>query len=139
MGDFILAEGDKAIFDPAFGAAVVVVRPGDVKATGPATLGEKKLCVAGDEALVAVPGCVYTTASHSIPGQGTLKILALGGDQTAQKTSSGGKPVLLKGSKFQAKLEVQGPAKTPSGVPDPAPMHAGTGSFVTMNAKLQGT
>ena len=49
MPDFILLEGDKANFLPNFGAAVVVVRPGDLKGSGPATLTGKKICVDGDE------------------------------------------------------------------------------------------
>ena len=42
MADFILIDGDKAIFLPNFGVAVVVVRPGDLKGSGPATLDGKK-------------------------------------------------------------------------------------------------
>jgi hypothetical protein len=144
MGDFILREGDKAIFDPAFGVASVVVQPGDMKASGPATIQGKKLCVAGDEARLSVPGCMYTTATHPIPGQGTLKILALGGDQTAKKTDSGGKHVLLKGTTFQAKFEVQSPAQQPSPwggppIPDPVAMYLGIGRFITTNTLFQGS
>src|SRR5947208_1288818 len=107
MPDFILIEGDKAVFQPTFGAAAVVVRPGDLKGSGPATLDGKKLCVDGDEAKVEVPGCMYTTPQYSIPGTETLKIAALAGNQKAQKTETGGKPVLLKGGTFTAKFEVQ--------------------------------
>lgn len=143
MGDFILIEGDKAMFEPAFGAATVVVQPGNMQGSGPSTLSGKKVCVDGDEKKVAVAGCMYTTATHSIPGTGTLKIAGLGGDQKATKTNSGQKPVLLKGSKFQASFEVQNPAKQPppSGgppIPDPTPKYSGFGSFVTTNTLFQG-
>jgi len=143
MGDFILIHGDKANFLPNFGAAVVMVRPGDLKGSGPATLNGKKVCVDGDEKQVSVPGCVYMTPQYSIPGTGTLKIAALAGNQKAQKTSTGGKPVLLKGGNFTAKFEVQNPAKQPptgpgSPIPDATPQYSGSGMFVTTNAKFQG-
>jgi Contractile injection system spike tip protein len=144
MADFILIDGDKAIFLPNFGAAIVVVRPGDLKGSGPATLNGKTLCVDGDEKNVAVPGCVYVTPQYSIPGTGTLKIAALASDQKARKTSTGAKLVLLKGSNFTAKFEVQNPAKQPPPapgppIPDATPQYSGSGMFVTTNSKFQGT
>lgn len=142
MADFILIDGDKAIFLPNFGVAVVVVRPGDLKGSGPGTLNGKRLCVVGDETNVEVPGCVYMTPNYSIPGTGTLKIAALAGNQKAQKTNAGGKAVLLKGGNFTAKFEVQAPAKqpNPSGppIPDATPQYSGSGNFVTTNVKFQG-
>ncbi len=144
MPDFILVEGDKANFLPAFGAAVVVVKPGDLKGSGPATLTGKKLCVDGDEKNVSVPGCMYMTPQYSIPGTGTLKIAALAGNQKAQKTQTGGKAVLLKGGSFTAKFEVQSPAKQPPPgpgppIPDASPQYSGNGMFITTNMKFQGT
>ena len=144
MTDFILIDSDKAEFEQAFGAATVVVRPGILQASGPATHKGKKLCVEGDEASVSVAGCMYTTPVYSIPGTGTLKIDALAGDQVAQKTSTGGKLVLLKGSKFTAKFEVQSPAQQPppgpgAPIPDATPQYSGSGSFNTSNNKYQGT
>jgi hypothetical protein len=144
MGDFILREDDRAEFNPTFGAASVGVRPGYMKASGPATIEGKKLCVAGDEEHLSVPGCTYTTLAHTIPGQGTLKILALGVDQTAKKTRSGGKHVLLKGGTFKAKFEVNISAQQPdpSGGPpkyDTAGTYVGTGEFFTTNTLFQGS
>jgi Contractile injection system spike tip protein len=144
MSDLILIEGDKAMFLPTFGPAIVVVKPGDLKASGPATVNGKKVCVDGDETKVSVPGCVYMTPQYSIPGTGTLKISALAGNQKAKKTKSGNKPVLLKGERFSAKFEVQNPAKQPppgpgSPIPDPTPQYSGTGMFVSMNIKFTGT
>jgi len=144
MSDLILIEGDKAMFLPTFGPAIVVVKPGDLKASGPATVNGKKVCVDGDETKVSVPGCVYMTPQYSIPGTGTLKISALAGNQKAKKTKSGNKPVLLKGESFTAKFEVQSPAKQPppgpgSPIPDPTPQYSGTGMFVSMNIKFTGT
>lgn len=142
MADYVLIDGDQAEFQQAFGPATVVVQPGRLTASGPATFGgSKKLCVAGDETSVKVAGCSYTAGAFSTPGVGTLEILVLGGDQTAQKTSSGDKPVLLKGSTFTAKFTVSAPAQqqTAAGpVPDPMAMYTGTGKFVTTNSKFRG-
>lgn len=133
MSDFILTDGDTVQFEATFGVAVVTGAPGRLTGSGPATLQQKKVCVAGDETQVAVAG-TYTTAAHAIPGTGTLKISALGGDQKATKTNSGGKPILLKGGKFQAKFEVQIPAQQlPSNESDKTQIYEGTGQFITQN------
>lgn len=143
MLDFVLIEGDKAMFLPSFSPAVVVVQPGELKGSGPGTLNGKKICVDGDEKNVSVPGCTYMTPQYSIPGTGTLKIASLGGDQKASKTKTGGKPVLLKGSSFTAKFEVQSPAQQPppgpgSPIPDSTPQYSGSGMFITTNVKFKG-
>lgn len=142
MSDFILIDGDIVNFQPNFGAAIVVVRPGTFKGSGPATLNGKKICVDGDEKDVSVSGCIYTTPQYSIPGTGTLKIAALAGDQKARKTQTGGKAVLLKGGNFTAKFEVQNPAKqpnVPAPIPDATPEYPGNGTFITTNLKFQGS
>jgi len=141
MADYVLIDGDKAMFDPTFGAATVVVQPGTLTASGPATLSGKKLCVAGDEKSVSVPGCSYIAGAFSIPGTGTLEIASLAGDQTAQKTSTGSTKVMLVGSAFTASFSVQSPAQQPSApspVPDPSPKYSGTGRFLTTNVKIKG-
>lgn len=144
MSDFILMEGDKANFLPAFGPATVVVQPGTLQGSGEASLNGKKICIDGDEKNVEVPGCTYMTPVYSIPGVGTLKIAALGADQKAKKTNSNGKPVLLRGSSFTAKFEVQGPAQQPPPglgppVPDATPQYSGSGTFITTNTKWLGS
>ena len=144
MADFVLLENDIATFLPAFGAATVVVQPGTLKASGPATVNGSKICVDGDESKVQVPGCAYVAPPHTIPGTGTLKISALADDQKATKTNTGGKAVLLKGSQFDAKFEVQSPAQQPPPgpgppVPDAMTQYSGKGTFTTANSKLQAT
>lgn len=142
MADHVLIDGDQAVFLPMFGAAVVVVQPGKLAGSGPATVGGKAVCVDGDEGKVSVPGCAYMTPVYAVPGTGTLKIDALAGDQKAQHTQTGGKKVLLKGSMFTAKFEVQSPAQqpTPTGpVPDASPSYSGQGQFVTTNLKVTAT
>jgi hypothetical protein len=141
MSDYILIDGDKARFMPSFGAATVVVRPGTLTGSGPATLNGKKLCVAGDESSVSVKSCVYTTPSYPIPGTGTLEIESLTYGQTARKTRSGSTAVLLVGGSFKARFMVQNPAKKPTAagpVPDATPQYSGTGGFITTNRKFTG-
>jgi len=143
MSKSILVDGDSVVFLPNFGPAVVIPQPGTLQGSGPGTYRGKKICVEGDEKNVSVPGCVYLTPTHPIPGTGTLKIDALGSDQKATKTKTGGKAVLLKGGNFTAKFEVQSPAQqpNPSGppMPDTTPNYSGTGQFITTNVKFQGT
>ncbi len=142
MADFVLVSGDQALFNPTFGAATVVVRPGNLAGTGKAKAAGKPLCVDGDEKKVLVPGCTYMTPQYTIPGVGTLSIQSLGGDQKTSKTKCGGKPVLIKGSTFTAKLQVMTPAQQPppgpgSPIPDATPQYSGSGSFVTTNVKVK--
>jgi hypothetical protein len=140
--DYVLVDSDKAIFQPNFGAATVVVQPGKLQASGPAKLGQRKLCVAGDEQSVSVPGCSYTTPTHSIPGSGTLEISGLASDQQAQKANHGRKRLLLVGSQFTARFKVQQPAQQPTAsgpVPDATPLYSGRGRFSTSNGKLRVT
>jgi hypothetical protein len=143
-GDLVILDGDKVIFSPVFGAATVVVQPGTMTGAGPARFDGKMLCVDGDEQSVAVMGCTYMTAQYSIPGTGTLKIAALGANQRASNTRTGGKAVILKGGQFTAKFEVQAPAQQPptgpgSPVPDPTPQYSGYGMFQTTNTKFRRT
>ena len=141
MPDYILIDGDIVQFMPAFGAAVVTVQPGKLQGSGPATLNGKKVCVAGDETKVSVPGCPYISGAFSVPGVGTLKIMSLAPNQKALKTKSGKKPVLLKGANFIAQFQVATPAQMPppASTPDPAPLYpGGSGSFTTTNTKFKG-
>ncbi len=143
MGKPILIDGDSVLFMPTFGLATVMPQPGILKGSGPGTYKGKKICVDGDENKVSVPGCVYLTPTHPIPGTGTLKINALGDGQKATKTKTGGKAVLLKGGNFTAKFKVQSPAQqlNPPGppVPDTTLNYSGMGQFITTNVKFQGT
>ncbi|HEX2872359.1 MAG TPA: hypothetical protein VHP33_13920 [Polyangiaceae bacterium] len=142
MPDYVLIDGDQALFMPTFGAATVVVRPGSLRAGGAAQLEGKRWCVAGDEASVSVPGCMYMTPTHSIPGTGTLEIDSLASDQQSQQTTLGGAAVLLLGSSFTAKFSVQSPAQQPTAagpVPDPMTQYSGSGQFLSTNSKLKVT
>lgn len=142
--DLVIIDGDKAIFIPVFGAAIVAVKPGKMAGTGKTTIGGKNVCVLGDEANLEVPGCNYFTASHVKPGSGTIKIKSLAGNQKAKKTKSGGKEIIIKGAQFNAVFEIQTPAEdiTPvasggSPIPDPKPSYNGKGLFIPSNVKVK--
>jgi hypothetical protein len=144
MLDFILTTGDKAIFNPNFAEAIVVVRPGSLTGTGRATINKKTICVVGDEKKVTVPDCPYTSPPFVTPGVGILSIQSLASNQKAQKVKSIGKAVLLKGTAFIARFKVITPAEippTPVSPPEPDPMrfYPGTGYFTTTNTTTRGT
>lgn len=144
MSDVFVIDGDQAVFLPMFGAAIVVVQPGRIRGSGPATLGGKKICVDGDESSVSVPGCTYMTPQYCIPGTGTLKIASLAANQKATHCHTGGKPMLLKGAMYTARFEVQVPAMQPppgpsAPIPDGSPSYSGQGQFVSTNVKASAT
>jgi hypothetical protein len=141
MSDYILIDGDQAQFLPAFGSAIVVVKPGRLTGSGPMKVLGKAACVDGDEGSVSVAGCSYTAPPFVIPGTGTLEISALGGDQVAPASKTGSVKLMVKGSTFTASFSVQSPAMQPNPpgppVPDPAPKYSGSGSFLTTNSKMK--
>jgi hypothetical protein len=142
MSDLVVLDGDLAQFLPGFGMATVVVRPGTMRGSGPATKAGKRFCLVGDEAQLQVPGCVYFTPQHSIPGVGTLSISALAADQQSGTTTHKSTKLILVGSQFQAKLTVTMPAMQPppapgSPIPDSRPDYTGQGSFVTANTNFK--
>jgi hypothetical protein len=144
MSDFILVEGDTVQFEPVFGAANVTVRPGQLVAHVTATIQGRKISVVGDEKNVLVPGCAYVTATHTIPGLGTLTIANLAEDQSANKTTIAGQKVLLTGSQFTAKLTVLTPAQQPppgpgSPTPDTTLEYQGMGRFINSNQRVKGS
>ncbi len=139
MADYVLIDGDQAIYQPTFGAATVVVQPGKLVGSGPAALGGKPVCVEGDEKSAKVENCPYV-APPFVGGTGTLEIVSLAGDQIASKTKTGSTKTLLVGSSFTAKFTVQVKGTDPSsGSPDPLSEYpGGSGSFVTTNTKFRG-
>lgn len=134
--DYVLIDGDTVTyvgFPPTIG-----VLPGKLTATGPATLTDKKVCIAGDEASGKVDNVPYSMPPF-VNGMGTLEIVALGADQKATKTKSGSTPMLLVGSVFTARFKVVTKAMDPLGKPDLTPEYPGQGKFVTTNSKFRGS
>jgi len=137
--DQIIRTGDQVQFNPTFGAAVLIA-PAITVITGSAmtvTASKMEACVLGDEKKVILPGIPYISGSFVIPGVCTLTIQQLGADQTSMKTTVAGKPVIVKGTTFTAKMQVMSPAMQPNPpappVPDPVPINIGTGMFITNN------
>jgi hypothetical protein len=142
MGDFVLIDGDQALFVPAFGSATVVVQPGRLTGSGPLKVSGKRACVSGDEGSVSVPGCAYAAPPYVIPGTGALAISALAEDQLAPTSKTGGVELMVKGSQFTAKFSVESPAMQPppgpgSPIPDSMTEYSGSGSFQTTNTEMK--
>ncbi|MEM7013417.1 MAG: hypothetical protein AAF585_18250 [Verrucomicrobiota bacterium] len=134
--DFVILDGDQAVFLPQQGAATVTPFPGIMRASGPATSMKLKACVEGDESKVRVPGVPYFTPVYSVPGMGQLEIQSLGVGQTASSATSGNKAFILKGATFHSKFTVTAPATTPAPASTPDPMMiytGGVGNFETKN------
>ncbi|MQX37342.1 hypothetical protein [Roseospira navarrensis] len=129
--DFVLTSGDQAVFNPGFAPAIVVAPAGVLTGSGSATVSGLPVCVQGDEVSVVVTAA-YTTPTFPQPGAGILTITGLAPDQVATMSTSGGRPVLLKGSTFQARMQVVAPASNPSSV-DTVPVYSGAGTFITSN------
>lgn len=140
MSDFVLHTGDKVIFQPMFGKAIVTSMPAVMIGSGKCKISGKKVCVLGDERKVVVPGCTYISGQCVIPGSGTLFIDKLDASQIARNAKSRKKALLLKGAQFEAKFMVLVPAQQPS-VPTPMPdttlFYKGKGMFLTTNTKVK--
>jgi hypothetical protein len=65
---------------PAFTPATVIVQPGKLEGSGPATVGGNKICVDGDESKVSVAGCAAAARADNaqiaavLKAQGTVKL-----------------------------------------------------------------
>ena len=92
-------------------------------------------CVLGDEVPPAVRGpLAYTAPPFVTPGTGMLKVIVLPGTNLTVPTNTGGKPIIIKGTTFQAIFTVATPAVNPvTGVPDPVAVKTGTARFITSN------
>jgi len=66
--DFVIINGDQAIFDQAFPPAMVVAPPGVISGSGRSRVNKLLVCVEGDEATVVVAGASYSTVDHPIAG-----------------------------------------------------------------------
>lgn len=144
MLDSILTSGDRAMFNPNFAKATVIVPPAGVVLTGTGipTVNNKKICVVGDEKKVIVFGCSYTSPPFITPGAGILSIQSLATNQKSRKVKSKRKAVLLKGNMFNARFKVTVAATQPSApapIPDPMRFYPGTGYFTTTNRTTKGT
>lgn len=97
-------------------------------------------CLQGDELPpeLRMP-LTYTAPPFTVPGTGTLSVTLAPANLT-RNTSNSGKPLLLRGSTFQAMFTVDSPATqpTPAGpVPDPLIEKPGTAQFISTNQTVQ--
>jgi hypothetical protein len=129
--------GDTAVF-PAncCSGAITPELSFPLTGTGKASVGGKAVCVAGDEAKVAVV-CSYTTSTLTIPGAAELKIKALVPAQQSQVATSGKKAAILATNKFDVEMTVKTAASvvTAAGATqtDPLATYTGKGSFKSQN------
>jgi hypothetical protein len=135
--DFIIATGDKikVLIPPP---AVVPQLQAPVPLIGSSSdvmVNNNPACLKGDELPMALLGPLpYTAPPYGIPGTGKLTIILLPTNLTQQTSNQ--KPVLIKGSTFQALFTVQTPATMPSPggpLPDPLMVKQGTAQFITSN------
>ncbi len=138
MGDFIIKTGD--LLQVTISLAVVPALQVPVSLVGSGTtvlVQAMPVCLRGDELPAALAGPLsYTAPPFITPGIGTLTLLA---PNMTTQTSSGGRPILIKGPPFGAEFTVEEAATldTPDGeVPDPVPVKRGTAEFITTNATV---
>jgi Contractile injection system spike tip protein len=142
MGDFIIKTGDMIqiqITPPAI--VPLLMAPVPLIGTGFTMLiGGQPVCLQGDELppMLRTP-MPYTSPPFVTPGIGTLMIILAPNNLTLKTVQ--GKPMLLKGTTFQASFMVSAPAMmpTPGGpVPDPMMTKPGICLFITTNVTAQG-
>lgn len=138
MSEWVVISGDIVKFDPVFGDRTVISPPTTISGTGKASINNRKICIEGDEQRVRVMNVPYTTASHSVPGTGTLTIMTLDASQKAKKTVCT-QVVIIEGQKFKAQFLPTQPALTPppASSPDLSTPSMGTGSFKTTQRSVK--
>ena len=131
----IVVDGDKiqVTLNPPV-VAPQLVAPVALVAAGFTTVGDKAVCVEGDELPPSLRGLLdYISPPFVIPGKGKLSVTLESANKSAVAADDG-KVMLLVGATFQAKLAVQVPAQQPSPggpVPDATPSYSGTARFLS--------
>jgi hypothetical protein len=141
MDDFVIKTGDMikiTISPPALVPQLMAPVP-LVGSSADVLISSMAACLKGDELPLSlqVP-LMYTAPPYVTPGTGSLKIILLPTNLSMQTTN--GKPLLLKGTTFQAMFQVQSPAMmpTPAGPqPDPVVVKPGTAQFITTNVSVK--
>jgi hypothetical protein len=130
----MVIDGDQLKIDPAFGHRTVTITtsPAMIRGSGQATVGGKKVCIAGDEAKVKL-NATYIAPGFANAGAGEVTIVGLDPSQLTPGCTSGAALITRggAGAKFNALLTVTTPASnpTPPGGADLAPPGMGTGQF----------
>jgi hypothetical protein len=135
--DVIMVDGDmiQITINPPT-VVPTLIPPVPLVANGFTTISDKKVCIEGDELPPSLKSPLqYMSPPYVIPGMGKLSVTLKPANKTSVSTDMD-KKMLLKGSTFDAKFEVQVPAQqpTPTGpVPDATPSYSGTCQFISMN------
>ena len=142
MGDFIIRTGDRLkVTIPPPAVVPMLQLPVPLVGSGTNVLVEAMpVCLLGDELPAELAGPLpYTAPPFIIPGTGKLTLTLQPPNVTA-RTSSRGKPIVIKGQPFPALFTVETPATLPppgGPVPDdPVEVKAGTAEFITTNATV---
>jgi Contractile injection system spike tip protein len=141
VGDFIIKTNDMIqITVPPPAVVPMLAAPVPLIGTGTTvTIGGVPICLQGDECPPSLKAPMpYTAPPFVTPGMGTIQIMLMPNNLTMKTVQ--GKPVILKGSSFQAMFNVSAPAMqpTPGGpVPDPLLVKNCTCQFVTTNVNTQ--
>ncbi len=140
MGDFVIKTGDLLQVTIPLAAVPALLVPVPLVGSGTTVLVQAMpVCLQGDVLPAGLTGLLsYTAPPFIIPGTGMLTLGPLLPDVTAE-TSSGGRPILIKGQPFGVEFIVEEPATfdTPAGpVPDLVLVKPGTAEFITTNATV---
>lgn len=132
--DFIIKTGDMLKFTiPPPALIPMITAPVPLIGTSKDMCDMKPICLQGDELPPSLKAPMpYTAPPFVTPGTGSLQIILLPTNMTILTTN--GKPILIKGTPFQAMFNVQSPAMqpTPAGpVPDPLMVKPLVVEFVT--------
>lgn len=140
--DFVIKTGDMIkITIPPPAVIPMIEAPVPLVGTGvTVTVMGTPVCLEGDELppelRVPMP---YTAPPFVTPGVGTVQVILIPGVHTTLQTTNE-KPILIRGTPFEAMFNVETPAMqpTPAGpVPDPLLVKPGIAEFITTNVVVQ--
>ena len=120
MSKLCIVHGDTVTFLPNFINRVIVPVPTTINGTGMATIGGKKICIAGDEKKIIQSGVVYTspTTGHTTPGTGMINEVTLQPDQQLIYGKAGA-AIIVQGIQFMCFFTPTSPAMIPGAPPVP--------------------
>jgi len=129
MSNRVIVDSDLMQFSIQFGECTVTPTGArQISGSGEASIGDKQICIVGDEKKVSV-AATYIKGVYTTPGKGTITISNLAADQQALFATAQ-TPVIVEGSSFTALFMADSPAVNPAnGNPDVPVPASGTGTF----------
>ncbi|MGK0706856.1 hypothetical protein ACSFCW_25885 [Yokenella regensburgei] len=130
----VVIDGDALTFNPQFGA-ITITPPSQprISGSGEASIGEKKVCIVGDEERISFTVDYIRPPFVASPGKGLLTIKKLAPDQQAASAKASA-PMILVGSQFTTQFQPTVPAQDPQGKPD-TDLNAVTGVGTFINSQ----